>query len=155
MARRKFGEGDWFAVPLRDGGFGVGLIARAKSSILVGYFFGPKRETIPTLSDVASLRTSGAVLVARFGYLGLKEGNWPVLGRHEAWNAKQWPMPVFVRYEELTGRSFNVFYDGTDPNRLLAEEQIPPGLAEQGPSNDLFGAGSLEIRLTRLLAESV
>jgi hypothetical protein len=29
--------------------------------------------------------------------------------------------PVFVPYEELTGRSFRVFYHDDDPNRVLHE----------------------------------
>jgi hypothetical protein len=145
VGARKFGAGDWFAVPLRNGGFGVGLIARGKKSLLVGYFFGPKQVTVPTLSDVVALSAADAILLARFGDLGLRQGVWPLLGRNESWDVKQWPMPVFVRYEVLTGRSFNVFYDETDPN-------FPPGVAEQAPSSDLFGYGALEKRLTRLLA---
>lgn len=39
--------------------------------------------------------------------------------------------PVFVRYEELTRRSFRVFYDDYDAGRLLREEQVAPG--EAGP----------------------
>jgi hypothetical protein len=152
MARRKFGEGDWFAVPLRDGGFGTGIIARAKRSLLVGYFFGPKQDTVPRLSDFDAVTPFDAVLTARFGYPGLKQGEWPLLGRRDSWDATEWPMPVFARHEVLTGRSFHVIYDEMDPNRLLAEEQVPPGVAEQAPSNALFGYGALEKRLTRLLA---
>jgi hypothetical protein len=33
---------------------------------------------------------------------------------------------VFVRYEELTGRSFQVFYDDDDPDRVLREDQGAP-----------------------------
>jgi hypothetical protein len=33
-----------------------------------------------------------------------------------------WPTPVFVRYEELIGRSFHVFYDDDDPSRVLRED---------------------------------
>jgi len=59
---------------------------------------------------------------------------------------------TFVRYEGLTGRTYRVVYDDADPNRLLREVQVFPGVAEQGPTDGLAGAGFVEIRLTSLLA---
>ena len=70
----------------------------------------------------------------------------------DGWNRRQWPTPVFVRYEELTGRSFRVFYDDNDPNKVLREERVPPGEAEQAPKDGLMGAGFAEAALSRLLA---
>jgi hypothetical protein len=92
------------------------------------------------------------VLVGTFGHLGIRGGTWTMLGRLDGWDRRDWPTPVFIRYEELTGRSFRVFYDDDDPNRVLREEQILPGLAEQGPQDGLMGAGFTEQALTRLLA---
>lgn len=153
MARVQYREGDWFAVPLRDGGFAVGVIARANpKAALLGYFFGPRRPEVPTLDNVRELRPADAVLVRKFGHLGIVQGKWPLLGRVDGWDRREWPMPVFVRYEELTGRSFRVFYDDDDPNRVLREEQVAPGEAEQAPKDGLMGAGFAEGALTRLLA---
>lgn len=59
--------------------------------------------------------------------------------------------PVLVRYEELSGRSFEVFYDDEDPAKLLREEQVAPGRAEQRPQDGLMGPGFVEKRLTALL----
>jgi hypothetical protein len=66
-------------------------------------------------------------------------------------NPDDWPMPVFIRYEQLTGRSLQVFYDNDDPNKLIREVRIPPGIEEQGPSDQIAGAGYVEIVLTNLL----
>jgi Immunity protein 26 len=138
-------EGDWFAVPLRDGGFGVGVIARANpKGALLGYFFGPRRSEIPRLEDVVDLKSGDAVLVRKFGHLGIVQGQWPRLGRLDGWDRRDWQTPVFVRYEELTGRSFRVVDDDDDPNRVLREEQVTPGQAEQGPKDGLMGAGFAE-----------
>jgi hypothetical protein len=43
MAKNKIvpKEGDVVAVPLRQGGFGIGLVARKYKSILLGYFLDP------------------------------------------------------------------------------------------------------------------
>jgi hypothetical protein len=152
MASVNYREGNWFAVPLRDGGFGVGVVARANpKGALLGYFFGPRRTSVPSIDDVADLKAETALLVGRFGYLGLKHGTWPIIGRIGDWNRTEWPMPVFVRYEQLTGRSFAVFYDDDDPVRLLREEQVAPGTDEQGPKDGLMGAGYVEIVLTETL----
>jgi hypothetical protein len=60
-------------------------------------------------------------------------------------------MPVFVRYEELTGRSFRVFYDDDDPNKLIREERAAPGEGKQGPKDGLMGTGFAAKVLTSLL----
>jgi len=153
MAKVKYREGDWFAVTLQGGGFAVGLIARANpGGVLLGYFFGPVRPEVPALGDVAGLRPGDAVLVRKFGHLGIVQGKWPLLGRADGWDRTEWPIPVFIRYEELTGRSFRVFYDDDDPNEVIREEQVAPGEAEQGPKDGLMGAGFAEAALTQLLA---
>ena len=154
MSDIRYGEGDWFAVPLQEGGFASGIIARAtprREGILIGYFFGPRRAVIPALGDLASLKASDAVLVRRFGDLGLLRGTWPLIGKPEDWKREAWPTPVFGRFEELTGRSFEVIYDDNDPNKLIREEIIGRydllGLAKDG----LLGAGAVEVVLTGLL----
>lgn len=150
--KTRYGEGDWFSVPLRSGGFGIGLIARASSSgILLGYFFGVKTSELPTKDDCVGLSSTDASLVARFGDLGLKRGVWLLIGRDTDWDREKWPVPVFIRYEQLSGRTFHVFYDDVDPQLLIGEQQVPPGSLEQGPSNDLFGAGAVEKALTKIL----
>jgi hypothetical protein len=64
-------EGDWFATPLSDRDYAVGLIARGNPPCVPrGDFFGPQRRDIPTLDEVASLRPSDAVLVRKWGILG-------------------------------------------------------------------------------------
>ena len=63
-------------------------------------------------------------------------------------------MPVFHRYEELTGRTFRVYYDDRDPARLLREEVANGNEAQQLlPQDGLVGAGFVELRLTRLLSD--
>ena len=67
-------EGDWVAVPLRgEAGWGVGRISRMapRGRALVGYFFGDRFPTLPTLRQVSHLKPDQAVLIRRFGDLGL------------------------------------------------------------------------------------
>jgi hypothetical protein len=153
MAKVRYREGDWFAVPLSEGTYAVGLVARLNpKGVLLGYFFGPRRSEVPSLSKVAGLKPADAVLVQKFGHLGLTQGKWPVLGQSDGWDRADWPMPVFIRHEQITGRTLRVFYDDNDPNNFLGEEQIPPGLSEQGPRDGLMGAGYAEKILTKILS---
>lgn len=147
----KYSEGDWFAVPTGSG-YAVGVVARASpSGILLGYFFGPARRDLPELDAIQSLEPGMAALVGHFAPLGLKDGRWPVIGTVPGWERARWTTTELIRYEELTGRSFRVIYDADDPNKLLREERIIPGVAEQGPKDGLMGAEYVENLLARLL----
>ena len=145
-------EGDWFGVALRDGGFGLGIVARANpGGVLLGYFFSPKHSELPLLREAGGLTAPGAVLVRRFGHLGLVQGKWPILGKLDGWDRDEWPMPIFGRYESLTGRSLRVIYDANDPNMVVREEVTSADELKGLPTDALFGAGALEIVLTKLL----
>ena len=149
-----YSEGDWFAVPLREGGFAVGVIARAmpqKGGVLLGYFFGPRHDTAPPLEELSELSASEAVLVRKFGHLGLIDETWPLLGRIGGWDRGAWPIPAFGRFEELTGRAFKVIYDDTNPNRLISEKEIDPRELASLPKDGLLGSGAVERVLTGLL----
>lgn len=152
MTRQTYAMGDSFAIPLLDGGYAVGLIARAnKAGVLFGYFFGPRRPDLPSGEGLMGLAPESAVLVLMFGHLGIAEGRWPLLGRLKDWEPRDWPLPAFVRHEELTGRSFRVFYADDDPNRVLREEEIPIGESVEGPPDALYGPALVEDMLTELL----
>ena len=148
-----YAEGTWFAVPLLSGGFGVGVVARttSKGRVILVYLFGPKRESVPALSEVIGLDPMVAVKVARIGDLNLINGEWPILGRSPSWQRSRWPMPQFVRSDELSRRAWIVFYSDDDPNRDIREEPVPYGTSALG-RNSVIGAGGVEIVLTDLLS---
>jgi Immunity protein 26 len=153
MTNVRYSEGDWFAVPIRSGGFAIGVIARANpGGVLLGYFFGPKRAALPKIEELARLTAADAVLVGKFGHLGIKQNRWPIVGRFDTWDRREWPMPALVRYEELTGRTFRVIYDDDDPNRFVREERLTPDeVSTDAPKDGLMGPGFAEAILTRLL----
>jgi hypothetical protein len=116
--------------------------------LLFGYFFGPVRDTVPTLDELQHLHPSDAVFAGRFGYLGLKGGTWPVIGRFARWERDQWAMPPLIRHQELTGRAYKAFYDDHDPSKVVRVEAAPPGTEVDGPSDDVMGDGFVELSLT-------
>jgi hypothetical protein len=148
-----YGEGDWFAVPLREGGYCLGLVARVsreEKGVLLGYFFGPRREVLPELEQTLSLSADQAVLVARFGHLGLLNGEWPLLGQNGLWKRGEWPMPVFGRKTSL-GLTYRVEYSDTDALRSMRTTKVSAEEIEGLPEDGMGGAGFIATRLTRLL----
>jgi hypothetical protein len=131
MAKLNYHEGDWFAVPLGQGGYALGIIARTSPlGVLLGYFFGPRQAELPTLDDAEALRADKAVWITRFTDRGLRDRRrsgrqWPVLGRLADWDRKRWPMPAFARLDARTGHAFRVFYADNDPDSRPRWEQVP------------------------------
>lgn len=153
-ARLPYAEGDWFAVPLENGGYAVGLVARSGrlGKVLFGYFFGPKREKLPTIDELRGYTAEHAILIGKFGDLGLFEGSWPILGQAGTWERKAWPLPPLARIDVVSGRARKVSYSEDDPSRALSETLCDPQEARQLPRDALMGAGAVEIRLTNLLS---
>lgn len=153
MARGKlpYSEGDVFGVPLDDGEWALGVVARAapRGRELLGYFFGPKRAELP--DEVPELRPEDAVAVERFGDLGLVEGSWPILGAHPAWRREEWRMPPFRRTDDVSGAVFRIVYDDDDPGEMLERQRVDPAEAEGLSFDGLTGAEGVRRSLARRL----
>ncbi len=152
-------EGTWFAIPLRHGGFAVGIVARAKGGSLLCYFYGPRCNLVPKLAEVEKRKPQDALRRLHVGDLGLIDGSWPIIGHPTSWSRDDWPMPIFIRREVpllIQGkmsvpRAWRVYRSDTDPNKVIREEREEfnsTSFEEDG----LFGAGAVEIELTKLLA---
>ena len=153
--RKNYKEGDFFAVPLRTGGFAVGVVARkGTGSIIFGYFFGPRRENVPTLDEVQNLTPEQAVDALRFSYLGLVQEEWPIIGRAENWNSSDWPLPLFVRFsgggpDEIV----LVQYDEKKLAAAISTQTAPLSESVNYYRETVSGYGAVEIILTRHLNE--
>lgn len=151
MGKTSYREGDVFAVPLEDGGYGIGLVARATGGWVLGYFFDRIHVELPDL-DALLLERDSAIAVERFGDDGLLNGTWPILGRIPAWNREAWPMPWFVN-GYLDGQMFRqlTFFHPDDPRKYLGGRNVPPADAEGLPSTTFSPWRAQEIGLNRLL----
>ena len=154
MPRRRLPckPGDWFSIPLDDGGMAVGMLARkGHGSICFGYFFGPRRDHPPSRSALNHLRPDDAVLVCMFGALGLLDGRWTVLGPLPGWSKDAWPLPDFGRIDDPPGaRAWRARYAEEDL-RMIANDEVTIAEARQLPRDSLFGTGAVEIALSVLL----
>ena len=90
-------QGTWFGVPLKQGGYALGLVARCgEAGEALGYFFGPPQAELPDLSLMSQNTADLAILCCRFGDLGLIEQKWPIIGRAPVWDPAIWPVPKFI-----------------------------------------------------------
>ncbi|HEV7814429.1 MAG TPA: Imm26 family immunity protein [Janthinobacterium sp.] len=156
MKQLPYAEGSWFAVPLKSGGYGAGVVARMAPGgrIILAYLFGPKREEVPTLAELAGLRPGAAIRRLRTGDLGLINRRWPIIGQLDNWERGDWPMPPFIRRAELLKRAWRANYLDADPGKLEREESIPY-TTQNLESDSLYGYGATEILLSKLLEEQV
>jgi hypothetical protein len=96
-SRKNYHEGDVFTVPLPNGGYGLGVVARCgRLSVILGYFFGPAIKSLPD-KGTFTLRGSDAVLIERVGNRSLRNNEWTVVGRVDNWDRDDFPNSYFVR----------------------------------------------------------
>lgn len=150
MARVKYPEGTAFLVPLRNGGFARGVVARVnpRAACIFGYFFGPKHNE-PSTVDLNGLDPQMAIASMRFGDLGIIKGEWKILGHIQEWNRDCWKMPDFIRREPIANRAWLVRYSDCDPARVEGEAPVP--LDTDLPEDSSWGCGAVELYLTQVL----
>lgn len=154
MSKKKinYEEGTVFAVPLRTGGFGRGLVCRLDGKgIIYGVFFGPKCNKIEDFKNALSIPEAGIVLERTFGDLGIIKGEWPILGMLDSWKRENWPVPIFARIDEKAAKAWAAKYD-QNTLKFIDDKRIPIEDARKLPSEALSGAGAIEILLTKCLA---
>jgi hypothetical protein len=145
--KKNYQVGDWFAIPLRTKGFGLGLVARAKRGRCLGDFFDPLRLSPPSLRDCAGLAAKDAKFIQRFSDYHIRVGYWAKLGLLSGWNKNDWPMPVFAStYWGNIAR-----YPDDDPS---VDPELTPATKEELrdlPKDGFAGSGAVQILLTKAL----
>jgi hypothetical protein len=152
--KRKYQNGDCFGVPLRSGGYAMGVVTRSNRSegIILGYFFGPRAARLPSAEEIRSLEPENAALIARVGDLGLISGDWPIIVSLVDWRDEAWPVPAFFRPDALSpSKGVCVLYDRQDPSKAVSEAPCQKSEADGMPRDGLYGAGALEIELGNIL----
>lgn len=150
--RLPYREGTWFAIPLRPNGFAIGCVARySGDGCVLGYFYGPARANVPTFEDTSGLMPEAAVRVARVSDLALLRGRWKILGERDDWNRDAWPIPKFLRRDELGKRAWLVTYSDSNPLDVVAEVSVPFEV-DVAHRDGLEGSGAAEVLLSKCLA---
>lgn len=90
----RFEQGDAVCVPLAGGGYAMGVIARVgESGNALGYFFGPRKDRVPAVSELGTPRSSESAYVAIIGRES--SGGWRNLGALPGFQAREYPLPKF------------------------------------------------------------
>jgi len=143
-------EGDWLLVPLASGGHGLGRAARIDGEgAILGYFFGPRLSRPPDFAFLEQLRPQDAVMIKRFGDLGIQRGDWGVIDGSDNWRAENWPIPAFRQESLLDHRCWRVTY--TADNLLIFSERVERPCEEVRHLNEdgLSGSEALAVALDR------
>lgn len=144
-------EGSVFLIPLRDNGYATGVLARADGEgQCFGYFFGPRVESKDDV-DISSLAVENALLIGKFGDLEIIRGNWEAIGRVSNWERDRWKLMPLARIDRDAEKAWLCTYD--DELNCIKEVAISTDKAERHPYDRLMGAGSVEIRLTKLISK--
>jgi hypothetical protein len=148
MKKLPYAEGDVFCVPLGDGTFLLGVIARMtnRGKVLLGYFFSTVFQQRPNVETMPPLRAKDAARIIRFGDLGLFNGEWTLVGRLPEWHRDEWPMPPFISRPPLTKSASLVYYSDDDPNRISHVVKCDPN-SEGYARDSVYGYGAVEIIL--------
>jgi hypothetical protein len=156
--RVEYGEGQWFAVPLDDGSYALGIIVRGSYSTKggLGYFFGPRYPVVPSGRETEGKAPSDAILKAWFGDLGIIEGRWHLVKTTREFDRAQWPVPNFGRIDLINLQVGRVVEYDQDVNGLLdlpiRESVRPAEEVADLPEDGVWGARAVELALNRLLS---
>ena len=152
MRKIKYKESDILLLPLENGGFARGVIARMDGrGIVFGYFFGPTIHNPDQFPMELDLVPDKAILVCQFGDYGLVNEVWKVVGHINEWSREVWVLPKFIRWNRIDPIGFITEYDDclneVGETMIRDKSEAPNGL----PKDTLMGSEVVEHRLTLLL----
>ncbi|MBN4064812.1 hypothetical protein JYU04_03650 [Dehalococcoides mccartyi] len=111
-----YSEGDFFAVPLKSGEFGIGIaVCIGPKRTIVARFFSPVRSEIPEIDELEHLTEDDSIHIEHFRDSSLRDGSWKIIGQHPEWDSYEWPIPRFgwlqPNADKSGGRTFEMELD--------------------------------------------
>lgn len=147
-------EGQWFAVPVRDGQYSLALVMRVSTigTGILSTFFDVVSNSPEELLAQLPIDESVRVFRLRHGHLGFKLKTWVPLQMNQGFRREDWPVPLYKRHgmdhlflqavmrlDPETLEPAEIFdYQGKDYERLQTDR--------------LAGSGFVELALNRWLS---
>jgi len=134
--------GKLFVVPLEDGGFSVGLVARQNKNILLGYFFDTYFPKQPSEIGGFIVDKNNIFLICLVGITGLKNNEWTIIGDLPDWDKNEWTVPIFKQKDPLLDIYYAIIYD--DDLNETSRKKISKEEAETLYKSGIHGSGVVE-----------
>lgn len=149
--RGRLVEGSCYAIPLPGSGFAIGVLTHMiRGKVPFGYFFGPRRMSVPGPEDIVALTPEAAVLQAKFGRTEIDSNHWPLIGSIPKWDPVAWPTPPHTSGLAGHGMVWRVDYDRAAPkDKEVRLAKVAQTQATGLPSDVGYGALALVKELDR------
>lgn len=150
MKKVKLKEGDIFLLPLINGGFSIGLLARVISWMSLGYFFKIRYSEAPQGIDTDILNKDNVLYIGKFSTRSLYIGEWKIIGTMPNWDRHYWDIPQFKI--EATPVYYIVTLDDSlkEVKREPCTKEAQEGLLEAVTS----GYEAIRIKVSKLLDDA-
>lgn len=139
--RPKYTLGDWFLLPQPGGLVAPGRVVRHPAAFsTLSYIFTPVPPPV-SLDDVRGYRAGDAIAAVEVSGLEIGDG-WVLLGGHEDFDPRRWPLPEQEMEDTLRQRLEGRRID--DQLRVVERFQVPREEAGQRQMEGMMGSLFLE-----------
>lgn len=148
VTNSSYSEGDFFAVPLKTGGYGIGIaVCLGPRGSVVARFFAPVRDSVPELSEIEHFTENDSVYVEHFSGEALQDGSWQIIGKLPDWDSYEWPIPKFGWFQPFSdkpgGRAFEMELD--ENLKTFRQKEVSISHFETLPYEGKVGSKTVEI----------
>ena len=141
-------------MPLCDGGFALGVVARLdKKKGVLGYFFAPKYSSVDEIVITTDIIPEKTIHVKNFGDLGLVTNELKIIGKISPWNREDWAIPIYGFTDMLINWGELRYYTEKELGTFSFLKRVSIEEARSYPPSGLSGSGAVEIYLNKLLRD--
>jgi Immunity protein 26 len=151
-------EGEAFAVPMQDGRYAIGVIARVETKRprkpygIYVYFFAPYNSKERLHKCLPRLTAKNYVARLNTSALDIYDGIWTRIGMLPEWNKPDWPFPEFYVQNDFTKKFFKRVLSETD--LISYAQQYPIDEIKDLEEDTLHGSESASNEVLRLTKSS-
>jgi hypothetical protein len=160
MSKRKrfkinYSEGDCFLVPLKNGGYARGVVARLNGKGKVcSFFFLPRYEHITDAIIDDYLTPANSLYVSFHSDSGfIVDNRWKVFGKISPWVRDDWHLPVFGFTNTLLDERGELRYYDDKTLEKINEETVSVEKVANLPEDGAAGSGYIEGRLAIIIKD--